>query len=351
MRRPQRFPTGSGAAFGFLGGFMIFGFLFSFIDMAVYAPRETTAQFLAFYFQGAPNAIQRIWYYLNHRVIFGNFELSVTSVVLGILTIWVALTISGMARRVLQSRFKALLRLDSGLRYTLLRLLHYVILAVGFLLALRLAFNADLTSLAVVFTALSVGIGFGLQYIAGDIASGFILLFERPVRVGDYVTIDNGRGLTNGRVTSINLRTTVVETGDDISVIVPNSKLVNQIFTNWSYDHRQPSRITTEVSVAYDSDIELVDRTLLRAVEGVDRVLTEPPPRVQFLRFSESALDFRLLVWTNNPRASVQIRSDINHRIIRLFKEEGIEIPYPRQELYLHNGTLVATNEEERPAA
>lgn len=330
---------------------MIFGLLFSLVDMAVEVPRETTAQFAAFYLQDGQNVFQRIWFYLNNRVTVGNFTLSVSSVVLGIVTIWVAVTASGMLRRLLQNRFTALHRLDSGLRFTLLRLLHYVILAAGLLVAIRVAFNADLTSLAVVFTALSVGIGFGLQYIAGDIASGFILLFERPVRVGDFVTIDNGRGLTNGRVTGINLRTTVVETGDDISVIVPNSKLVNQIFTNWSYHHRQPSRITIEVSVAYDSDIELVDETLIRAVEGVSRVLTDPSPRVQFLRFSESALDFRLLVWTNEPRASVQIRSDINHRIIKLFKETGIEIPYPRQELYLHNGTLVATNEEERPAA
>lgn len=330
---------------------MIFGLLFSAIDVVVEAPRGMTALAGVFYLQDPGSVFHRIWFYLNNRVTVGNFTLSISSVALGIVTVWVAVTLSGMFRRLLQNRFTALHRLDSGLRYTLLRLLHYVILAVGFLLAIRIAFNADLTSLAVVFTALSVGIGFGLQYIAGDIASGFILLFERPVRVGDFVTIDNGKNLTNGRVTGINLRTTVVETGDNISVIVPNSKLVNQTFTNWSYDHRQPSRISIEVSVAYDSDIDLVDSTLLRAVEGVDRVLPDPGPKVQFLRFSESALDFRLLVWTNEPRASVQIRSDINHRIIQLFKETGIEIPYPRQELYLHNGTLVATNEEDRPAA
>lgn len=330
---------------------MIFGLLFSAIDVLVEAPRGMTELAAAFYLQDSPNFFQRIWFYLNNRVTVGNFTLSVSSVVLGIITIWVAVTASGMLRKLLQNRFTALHRLDSGLRYTLLRLLHYVILAVGFLFAIRVAFNADLTSLAVVFTALSVGIGFGLQYIAGDIASGFILLFERPVRVGDFVTIDNGKGLTNGRVTGINLRTTVVETGDNISVIVPNSKLVNQIFTNWSYNHRQPSRISIEVTVANESDIDLVDRTLLSAAEGVDRALPDPKPKVQFLRFSESGLDFRLLVWTNEPRASVQIRSDINHRIIRLFKETGIEIPYPRQELYLHNGTLVATTEEDRPAA
>ena len=331
---------------------MIFGLLFSLIDIAVEAPRGAAELFAAVYFQDSPNLFLRVWDFVNHRITVGNFSLSASSVALGIATIFLATMISGSIRRVLQTRFKVLLRMDSGLRYTLLRLLHYVILGLGFLFAIRIAFNADLTSLAVVFTALSVGIGFGLQYIAGDIASGFILLFERPVRVGDFVTIDNGRGMTNGRVTSINLRTTVVATGDDISVIVPNSKLVNQIFTNWSY-HREPSRISIEISVAYDSDIDLVDRTLLRATEGIERVLPAPAPKVQFLRFSESALDFRLLVWTSDPRGSVQIRSDINRRIFTLFKEENIEIPYPRQELYLHGGTLVATNdpEDQRPAA
>jgi small-conductance mechanosensitive channel len=330
---------------------MIFGLLFAIIDIAVDAPANTSAQFAAIYFQEAPNVLERVWAFINHRVTVGNFSLSVTSVSLGIVTIFVAAMLSGTIRRVLQNRFVVLNRMDSGLRYTLLRLLHYVILGLGFLLAIRLAFNADLTSLAVVFTALSVGIGFGLQYIAGDIASGFILLFERPVRVGDFVTIDNGKGLTNGKVMSINLRTTVVETGDNISVIVPNSKLVNQTFTNWSYGRNQPSRIVTEISVAYDSDVELVDQTLLRAAEGIEHVLLEPKPKVQFLRFNESALDFRLLVWTGQPRLGQQIRSDINHRIIALFKDVGIEIPYPRQELYLHGGTLTATADAEGEAA
>jgi potassium efflux system protein len=334
---------------------MIFAFFYSAIDTPLNAPANTVSQFVGFYFQGVPGLFQRVWSFVDQKVTVGNFTLSVTSVSFGIVTLFAAVMVSGWLRRLLQNRFSALHRLDSGLRYTLLRLLHYVILGLGFLFAIRIAFNADLTSLAVVFTALSVGIGFGLQYIAGDIASGFILLFERPVRVGDFVTIDNGKGLTNGRVTSINLRTTVVETGDNISVIVPNSKLVNQIFTNWSYGHDQPSRISIEISVAYDSDVALVDSTLLRAAEGIAQVLPSPQPKVQFLRFNESALDFRLLVWTGDPRRSVQIRSDINHRIIQLFKDEGIEIPYPRQELYLHNGTLVATNDEtddeSRPAA
>jgi small-conductance mechanosensitive channel len=182
----------------------------------------------------------------------------------------------------------------------------------------------------VVFTALSVGIGFGLQYIAADIASGFILLFERPIRIGDRVTI----GEDEGDVQSINLRTTIVTTNDRIAIIVPNSKLVSQRVVNWSYGDPR-ARIAIPIGVADDSDIEMVTKTLIEAPHGVSNVLDEPKPRVQFLKFGAYSLDFRLLVWTNQPRRHVQIRSDINYRIARLFRERSIKIPYPTQEFLL----------------
>lgn len=231
-------------------------------------------------------------------------------------------------------------RLDPGIQYTVLRLIHYVVIIVGLLFALKTAFDLDLTTFAVVFSALSIGIGFGLQFIAGDIASGFILLFERPVRVGDFISITGpDNKLTEGRVQSINLRTTIVITNDHIAAIVPNSKLVNQNLINWSYGERR-SRIAIPVGVAYDSDVELVTKTLQRAAEGVEHVLEEPAPRVQFLSFGDYSLNFRLLIWTSRPRRHVQIRSDINYRIQRLFKEANIEIPFPRQELSLRGGAL-----------
>jgi small-conductance mechanosensitive channel len=216
------------------------------------------------------------------------------------------------------------------LRYTICRLVKYVVVTIGILVALKQAFALDLTSIAVIFTALSVGIGFGLQYIAADIASGFILLFERPIRIGDRITI----GEDEGDVQSINLRTTVVTTNDRIAIIVPNSKLVSQRVVNWSYGDPR-ARIEIPIGVADDSDIEQVTQTLIEASRGVANVLDEPKPRVQFLKFGDYSLDFRLLVWTNQPRRHVQIRSDINYRIARLFRERSIRIPYPTQEFLL----------------
>ena len=235
----------------------------------------------------------------------------------------------------LQRRLAKRAYLDPGLQYTLGRLTQYVIITIGILVALSVGVSLNLTSIAVIFTALSVGIGFGLQYIAADIASGFILLFERPVRVGDRITI----GDDEGDVQSINLRTTVVITNNRVSIIVPNSKLASQRLINWSYGDPR-ARIAIPIGVSAESDIDLVTQTLLKAAEGVDNVLKDPPPKVQFLKFGDWSLDFRLLVWTNRPRLHMQIRSDINYRIDSLFREARIEIPYPQTELRIRQGSL-----------
>jgi potassium efflux system protein len=286
--------------------------------------------------------IKRIWQdYINKRLEIGDtLKVSVASLGLGIAVFILALAVSRSLRTFLERRMAARRHLDPGIQYTILRLTHYMIVAVGVLYALKLAFSADLTTLAVVFTALSVGIGFGLQFIAGDLASGFILLFERPVRVGDFITITGPDSkLTEGRVQSINLRTTVVVTNDHITAVVPNSKLVNQELINWSYGERR-SRISIPIGVSCESDVELVTKTLLEAADGVEYVLADPKPGVQFLGFGESTYDFRLLVWTDRPRRHPKIKSDINYRIERLFRERRIEIPYPQRELRVRGGTL-----------
>jgi small-conductance mechanosensitive channel len=285
-------------------------------------------------FQDGLGAIGRVWHYLNQYYEIGSVKISVTSVVEGLLVLVATVFLSRVLTRLLQRRIAKRAYLDPGLQYTLGRLTQYLIFILGLLLSIKVASpTIDLTSIAVIFTALSVGIGFGLQYIAADIASGFILLFERPVRVGDRITI----GEDEGDVQSINLRTTVVATNDRISIIVPNSRLVSQRLINWSYGDPR-ARIAIPVGVATDSDIELVTQTLLEAAADVDNVLPDPPPKVQFLKFGDWSLDFRLLVWTNRPRLHTQIRSDINYRIEKLFRKARIEIPFPQTELRLRDG-------------
>jgi potassium-dependent mechanosensitive channel len=306
--------------------------------------------------QADENALQRLWrmteplrYYINFRWEVGNFPFSIATLTLGLLVLVAAIFVSRYLRRFLEGRMSRHKHLDPGVQFTILRLVHYFIMAVGAIVALRIAVSADFTSLAVAFTALSIGIGFGLQFIAGDIASGFIILFERPVRVGDYITIPGPDGkLTEGRVRGINLRTTVVMTNDNVASVVPNSKIVNQNFLNWTFRERR-TRVAVPIGVASDSDVDLVTTTLLRAAEGVQFLLAEPKPSVQFMEFGDFDLKFRLLVWTDRPRRHIAIRSEINYNIARLFREAGIEIPNPQRDINVRGGAL-RIDRREQPA-
>lgn len=284
--------------------------------------------------QENPGVLGRIWRYATHEFAFGQIKVTALNIVVGILALVLTITVARTSRSVIDRRLEKRRHIDPGLRYTIGRLVNYTILMIGILLSLQLV-GINLTSLAVVFTALSVGIGFGLQYIAADIASGFILLFERPIRVGDRITI----GDDEGDVHSINLRTTTVYTNNRIAIIVPNSKLVSQRVVNWSYGDPR-ARIPIPVSVADDSDVDVVTSTLLEAARDVENVLEVPEPKVQFLEFGNSSLDFRLLIWSNQPRRHIQIKSDINFRIARLFKARGIRAPTPKQELFVRGVDL-----------
>lgn len=305
--------------------------------IAVPETTEFAFQFLS-WIQGE-GALTRVWSYLNHKFRVGNIEVSATSLVLGLIVFLVALVAARLVSSLLQRRIAARSNLDPGIRYTIARLANYFLITIGLLAALKQAFGLDLTSIAVVFTALSVGIGFGLQYIAADIASGFILLFERPIRVGDRISI----GEDEGDVQSIRLRTTIVYTNDQIAIIVPNSKLVSQSVINWSYGDAH-ARISIPVGVATNSDVDIVKETLLAAAEGVDKVLEKPPSKVQFLKFGDYSLDFRLLVWTREPNRHPQIRSDINYRIAKLFRTRAIKLGQPVQELRLSRAGLSSDN-------
>src|SRR6266446_4841046 len=280
------------------------------------------------FWQDAFSLLKRVWSYLFFRFVDSpNMKVSAFRLVIGITLLVLVFVLSGKLSTLVEGRIAKRKHIDAGLRYTIARLLRYLLVVIGIVAVLKGAFELDLTSIAVVFTALSVGIGFGLQYIAADIASGFILLFERPIRVGDRITI----GEDEGDVQNIKLRTTIIYTNDRIAIIVPNSRLVSQRVINWSYGDPR-ARIAIPISVATTSDVNLVTETLLLAARDVENVLTDPQPKVQFLKFGDYSLDFRLLVWTSQPSRHPQIKSDINYRIERLFRERGIEIPFPTQQ-------------------
>jgi potassium-dependent mechanosensitive channel len=270
----------------------------------------------------------------THEVSFsagGTMRFSLSSLLTAAFVFFVVIRISRTAQRLLHARVLSRVPMDSGLAYTLQRLLHYALLGLAVLVALRIGIGADFTSFAVVLTALSVGIGLGLKEISSDVAAGFVLLFERPVRVGDRVKLSSDLH-AEGDIVAIGLRTTKILTNDRLMIIVPNSKLTNEECVNWSYSNA-PVRLHIPIGVAYGSEVEAVDHALLAAATGVARLVEDPKPSVRLVRFGESSLDFELLVWTREPESHPAIRSDLNYNIYRELATAGVELPFPQLDL------------------
>jgi small-conductance mechanosensitive channel len=277
--------------------------------------------------------LERIIRYANEPFIKqeGAFTVSIISLVLLVLVIGIAALVSRYVRRFLLRGILPRFNIEPGLQFTLLRLIHYLVITLGVLYALKIGFGVDLTSVAVILGFLSVGIGFGLQYLAADFASGFILLFERPVRIGDRVRLDD---TVEGRVEKISLRSTVIVTNENMAIIIPNSKLLQNRFVNYSYGS-QNVRLNIPVGVAYGSDLERVSKALLEAADSVEEVLTTPEPRVHFAGFGDSSLDFEVRAWINEPHKHPQIRSKVNFAIEQSLRRHNIEVPFPQRVVHL----------------
>jgi len=261
------------------------------------------------------------------------FRVSILSLLLLVVVVSIAALVSRYVRRLLEKRVLPMINVETGLRYTMLRLVHYAIIVLGVLYGLKIGFSVDLTSVAVILGFLSVGIGFGLQYIASDIVSGFILLFERPIRIGDRLRLKDG---IEGQVEAIRLRSTTILTNENMAVIVPNSKLVQNEFVNYSYP-TQKVRLNIPVGVAYGSDLDQVSEALIKAARSVGDVLATPEPRVHFGAFGDYSLNLEIRVWINEPHKHPQIRSAVNFAIDHEFRERNIEIPFPQREIHLRS--------------
>ena len=230
-----------------------------------------------------------------------------------------------LRNRILKDR-----HLERGLKDSIVTITNYVVLGLGLLLALGVL-GVNATSLAVVFGALGIGIGFGLQNIFNNFISGLILLFERPIQVGDYVEI-NG---VWAEVKQINVRSTVVQTFDNASVIIPNADLISQQVTNWSFKDPRMRR-QVDVGVAYGSDLELVRTTLLDIAATLPKILKFPEPEVLFMDHGDSALVFRLRFWTPVQK-SFLTPTDVRFEVDRRFRALGIEIAFPQRDLHIRS--------------
>ncbi|TAJ97862.1 MAG: mechanosensitive ion channel family protein [Candidatus Manganitrophaceae bacterium] len=246
-----------------------------------------------------------------------------------VLFILAAYLVSKTLQRTLRRRIFPRFKIAEELQYTFLRLTHYLLVFIGLVLGLQFI-GLDLSSLAVIAGLLSVGVGFGLQNIASNFISGVILLFERPIKIGDRISV----GDTTGDVHEIKIRSTTIITPDNIAIIVPNSDFVSGRVINWSYEDPR-IKLHLSVGVAYDSDVQRVTELLLRTARAHPQLLQHPEPDVTFQAFGDSALQFDLSFWVAEPKGGPHALSDLRYEILRLFRENGIVIPFPQREVHL----------------
>jgi small-conductance mechanosensitive channel len=266
----------------------------------------------------------------------GKLVLSV--VVLWVLALWLGRLIEN---RVKQSQF-----VNPSMQVALVKLSKFLLLVVASLLALN-AVGIDLTALAVFGGAVGVGLGFGLQRIASNFISGFIVLFDRSIRPGDVITIDN----TFGWVQELHARYVVVRDRDGVERLIPNETLITTEVINWSYTDRNV-RLKIPVSISYDDDPEQAMALLLGAARANPRVLDDPAPAARLMNFGDNGIELELRVWIQDPESGLaNVRSDVNLAIWHAFKAAGITIPFPQRDLHIHGRLPVDPLELARPAA
>ena len=249
--------------------------------------------------------------------------------------------LSRVLARAVTGRVTRRFRVDRGTESTIRRLLQYSLTAAGVIIAFQFI-GVDFSTLAVVFGFLSVGIGFGLQNLTSNFVAGLILLFERPIRVGDRITV----GDLEGDVMRINMRSTTVRSVRNIAIIVPNADFVSEEVINWS--HGEPLvALWVDVGVSCDSDLDEVVAALEEVAAEHPSVLERPAPEVRLLSFGDSAWDMRLIAWIDDPQSNRPLTSQLNMAIVRKFREREIEIPFPQRDLNFRN--VLGTRSAESP--
>lgn len=268
------------------------------------------------------------------------FRVSSTSITLTSVIAFVAILVATVVAtrwvsRLMTRLLLPRLRAEPALERPVTRIVQYAVFTIGLLIGLQFV-GIDLTALAVLFGALGVGIGFGLQNIALNFVSGMVLFVERPVRIGDWVEV----GDIIGRVEDINVRATTVRAlPHNTSLIVPNSEFVTQRVTNWSHGDTR-SALWISVGVSYDSDLESVLEGLQAVAAGHPDVLTDPAPVVRFSDFGDSAWVMALIVWIAHPADQWRVASEVRMAIVRRFRERGVVIPYPQRDLHVRSSAV-----------
>ncbi len=262
----------------------------------------------------------------------GKQKLNLWLVISGVTTVFLTLVFALWIAGVIETRLMGLQTLDGNLRIVGIRVTKAALTVVAIISSLAMV-GIDMTALSVFTGALGVGLGFGLQKIASNYVSGFIILLERSIRIGNIVQV----GADAGEVTQITTRYTVLKHPGGTEFIVPNETLIGSTVQNQTYsDHKL--RLATVVGVAYDTDLDLAMRLLVECAKRQPRVLAEPEPKVLLTLFGDSSINLELGFWVDDPEnGKMNVVSDINLAIWHAFKENGIQIPFPQREVRILN--------------
>jgi potassium efflux system protein len=271
---------------------------------------------------------------LNAQLTVGSLQISLGNIVAFVLTIWFAFLLSRFLLFVLEEDVYPRIHLARGIPYALSAMLHYVILFVGFLFAVA-ALGIDMTRFTILAGAFGVGIGFGLQNVVNNFVSGLILLFERPINVGDMIQV----GQQNGELRRIGMRASVIRTTEGSEVIVPNGKLISDEVINWTLSDKQ-RRLEIPVGVAYGTDPEQVIQLLTDVAKKHSEVLPYPAPQTLFIGFGNSALNFQLCAWTNSAEKWQSVKSSLTVGVNAALRDAGVSIPFPQVDLHFQGTSL-----------
>jgi potassium-dependent mechanosensitive channel len=264
-------------------------------------------------------------------IVAGPVSITVGSLLVAALIVYFTLLLSWFLRTSVQSEVYRRWDFDRGVGDSINRLVHYALITLGVFVALG-AIGIELQNFAILAGALGIGIGFGLQNVVNNFVSGLILLFERPVRVGDTVVLDGEWGT----IRKIGLRSTIMQTFDQSEMIVPNADLVSEKVTNWTLSN-PIARMIMPVGVAYGSSIGQVLDILRECGPAHESVLDDPAPVALFIGFGDSSLDFELRVWVREIRMRLEVRSVVLTEVERRLTEAGIEIPFPQRDLHVRS--------------
>lgn len=270
-------------------------------------------------------------FFATYDFTLGDQSISLAMVLLALASFYLSMQVSWLLQAMSETQVFYRKAVDRGVRDAIKKLIHYAMVLVGLLFALSIL-GMRLQNFIVILGALGVGIGFGLQDIVNNFLSGLILLFERPVKVGDFIVVNEEWGT----ISKIGLRSTVVETINHSEIIVPNSQLIAEKVTNWTLSSRV-ARLVIPVGVAYGSNVELVMRILTEVATGHPDAVHDPAPSILFIEFGDSSLNFEIRVFVQDIAARFRIRSEMLQQIDAHFREAGVEIPFPQRDLHLRS--------------